>query len=317
MTFENRTWTISEAPFIPNKLHHTETIFTVGNGYMGVRATFEEGYPAELVSTLLHGVFDHAQGELVPELVNVPNPLPVIVEVDGEAFHMTHGTLHGYNRTLDLRKAMLERGVIWRNRKGTIVQITFQRFASLELEHVLAQRITVRALNRPCQVRIFASVDATQTNSGVAHFAQLKAAISEDRVSVSGQTGQSHYDVAVASTLQAGDPACKMRPADQIELQPALQAECSLEKEQMATFYKYSAIHSNRDTADPLAAAHKTLDACVARGWESLAAAHEREWDVYWQGSDVEIEGDETAQRGIRFAIYHVLIAAPRHDEHV
>src|SRR5579859_1013719 len=129
MTLETRTWEISEAPFLPNKLHHTETILTLGNGYMGIRATFEEGYPGELVSTLVHGVYDHAQGELVPELVNVPNPLPVIVEVDGEAFHMTRGTLHGYNRTLDLHTAILKRGVIWRSSHGTIVQITLERFA--------------------------------------------------------------------------------------------------------------------------------------------------------------------------------------------
>ena len=63
---DERTWQLSEAPFLPGKLHHTETIYTVGNGFMGVRATFEEGYPGELASTLVHGLFDHAEGDLVP-----------------------------------------------------------------------------------------------------------------------------------------------------------------------------------------------------------------------------------------------------------
>src|SRR5260221_3283865 len=112
MTLNERTWEISEASFALNKLHHGETILTIGNGYMGLRATFEEGYPGEIVSTLVHGVFDNAQGDLVPELVNIPNPLPVIVEVDGEAFHITRGTLYGYNRILDLREPTLQRGVL-------------------------------------------------------------------------------------------------------------------------------------------------------------------------------------------------------------
>src|SRR5947207_1481077 len=133
-----RTWQLVEAPFIPDKLHHTGTIYTVGKGYMGIRATFEEGYPGELVSTLMHGVYDHAEGELVPELVNIPNPLPVTVEVDGEPFHMQSkpmssslppapGTkLLGFRRILNLKEAILERSVVWRNSQDTIVQITFE-----------------------------------------------------------------------------------------------------------------------------------------------------------------------------------------------
>src|SRR5258707_5221247 len=102
---DERTWQISEALFLPAKLHHTETIFTVGNGFMGVRATFEEGYPGELASTLVHGLYDHADGDLVPELVNLPNPLRVVIEVDGEPFTMQTDSsapfqqILGYKRT--------------------------------------------------------------------------------------------------------------------------------------------------------------------------------------------------------------------------
>src|SRR5512135_3746520 len=94
-TPRERTWQIMERLFQPAKLHHTETIFTVGNGYMGLRGTFEEAYPNQLVSTLIHGVFDHAEGELVPELVNLPNPLPITIQVDGERFGLDQGTVLG------------------------------------------------------------------------------------------------------------------------------------------------------------------------------------------------------------------------------
>src|SRR5215813_11591942 len=122
---DERTWQVVEAPFLPGKLHHTETINTIGNGYMGVRATFEEGYPGELASTLVHRLFDHAEGDLVPELVNLPNPLSVLIEVDGETFTLqpnptaTFPPILGYKRTLDLKHATLERGVIWRTSAGT------------------------------------------------------------------------------------------------------------------------------------------------------------------------------------------------------
>ncbi len=52
-------------------------------------------------------------------------------------------------------------------------------------------------------------------------------------------------------------------------------------------------------------------------GYENLLQAHQIEWDKYWQNSDVEIEGDDESQLSIRFALYHILIAAPRQDDHV
>src|SRR5712691_7923881 len=170
-----RTWQLSEAPFLPGKLHHTETIYTIGNGYMGVRASFEEGYPGELVSTLVHGVYDHAEGELVPELINIPNALPITIEVDGEPFHMDQGLVLGYRRTLHMKDATLQRSVLWRNNAGTVVQITFERFASLELEHLLAQRVSIRALTSLCTIALTASIEGTQTNLGVKHWKSMKS----------------------------------------------------------------------------------------------------------------------------------------------
>jgi kojibiose phosphorylase len=212
----------------------------------------------------------------------------------------------------------LQRGVLWRGSQGTILQITFERFASLELEHLLAQRITVRAINRACQVTIIASIDGTQTNQGVSHWGTI-AAESEgnNRIIVSGKTAQSQLGVSVASSLQSTAPAFKPNTILYSSLQPGVRAVCTLEPEQAAICDRFTAIHSTRDAPDPLAAARQTLDAAEARGWDSLKATHIAEWASYWHDSDVEIEGDEVAQRALRFAIYHILIAAPRHDEHV
>jgi trehalose/maltose hydrolase-like predicted phosphorylase len=317
MTLRERTWEISEAPFIPNKLHHAETIYSIGNGYMGLRASFEEGYPDELVSTLVHGIFDHASGELVPELVNLPNPLPVTVFVDGEPFHLTQGKHFGYRRSLNLEKAILQRGVIWQNSQGTIVQITFERFASLELEHLLAQRITVRALNRACTITISASIDGTQTNEGVQHWGTIQAGCLDHSIYVTGRTAQSGYEVAIVSALLSDHGGATGGEPTAEDLQPKQQLVTSLEREQAVTFYKFSAIHSSRDFADPTDAATQTVESAIRRGWQALFAEHAARWADYWHDCDVEITGDELAQRAIRFAIYHVLIATPQHDEHV
>lgn len=317
---QQRTWEITESPFNPVKLYHSETIFTIGNGNMGVRGTFEEGYegqPEQMVSTLVHGLFDHARGELVPELVNLPNPLGFGISLYGEPFDLTKGRILGYRRTLDLQTAKLRREVLWRSGAGKIVQIRFERFASLETDALLVQRIQIRPLNGQCQIGISASIDGGVTNEGVNHWASLECGSpSDSTLYVRGQTAQSGYVAVVASRLVADVPGQTLSLHTQSVLpRPALRADFVLEKEQQATFYKFTAIHTSRDSADPLAAALQTLNTAQARGYDGLYAGHCAEWAKYWHDSGIEIDGDEVAQRAIRFTTYHVLIAAPRNEE--
>ena len=68
-------WTITEDSFNPKSLHHQETIFTIGNGYLSTRGAFEEGYPGARGATFIHGVFDAAP-IVVTELANAPDWLP-------------------------------------------------------------------------------------------------------------------------------------------------------------------------------------------------------------------------------------------------
>ena len=57
-----RLWNLEEFPFHPEKLSYNETLMTIGNGYLATRGSFEEGYPGESVTTMVHGIFDHASG---------------------------------------------------------------------------------------------------------------------------------------------------------------------------------------------------------------------------------------------------------------
>lgn len=311
-----RTWQLSDAPFNPFKLSHTETIYSIGNGYMGLRGTFEEGFKGELVSTLTHGIYDHLAGELVPDIVNLPNPFPFLIDIETETFNLASGKIVGFKRTLDMQTATLTREVLWRNSKGTIVKLRFERFASLADEHLLAQRIQITPLSNGCNLSVHSFLDGTQTNEGSNHWGSLTASVeSATRYALIGTTGQSGYTVSMIQALTT-DPEIDLTTV-QSEAQPGSQAEFTLEKGQTVTFTKYTALHTSREGDDHAEAAHMTLDNALIQGWDTLHAAHCTEWADYWHGSDIEIDGDEVAQRALRFTTYHVLIATPRHDEHV
>lgn len=314
---EQRLWQVLESPFNTCKLSHLETILTVGNGYMGLRGTFEEGYPGEIVSTMVHGLYNHAAGELVPDLINLPNPLPIALYADGELFSMKpdHGKILGYRRWLDLKTATLTREVMWKNSLGAVLRLRFERFASLTQDHLLAQRLSIMVLLGNPVIRVESAIDPAQSNDGIQHLGEQHDHTEGDLLWVAGTTTQSHYRVAVACThLTTGQVSWQ-------RTNPAHTARVTYESTTVTgaelSLTKLTAIHSNRDSADPLAAAKVTLQHASSRGFNALHAEHVQEWAAYWNDSDIQIDGDEVAQRGYRFCAYHLLIAAPRHDEHV
>src|SRR5690242_4865675 len=136
-------WILSEDSFDPQKSHHKETIFTIGNGYLCTRGAFEEGDPGDRRATFIHGVFDDAP-IVVTELANAPDWLPLVVYIGGERFSMRVGTVNQFQQTLDLRTGVLTRSLRWTSPGGQSADLTFERFASLAEPHLLYLRCRVR-----------------------------------------------------------------------------------------------------------------------------------------------------------------------------
>jgi trehalose/maltose hydrolase-like predicted phosphorylase len=147
-------WTLTEPEFDPAKLRARETVFTIGNGYLGTRGSFEEGYPKALPITLMNGLYDDIP-VVYTELVNCPDWLLLVVIINGEQFRLDRGEILGYERRLDLRHGVLSRwrslsereSIRWRSPIGNTVDLKFDRFASLADEQVLALRCEITPID--------------------------------------------------------------------------------------------------------------------------------------------------------------------------
>jgi len=80
---------------------------------------------------------------------------------------------------------------------------------------------------------------------------------------------------------------------------------------------KFAAIYTSRDlpAADLPAAALGAVNAIT--GWDAALAENQTAWQAEWARTDVEVDGDEEAQIALRFNLFQMLIAAPRHDDRV
>ncbi|HDD25282.1 MAG TPA: beta-phosphoglucomutase, partial [Chloroflexi bacterium] len=200
-------WIVTETDFDPARLHHRETVFTLGNGYLGIRGTFEEGYPGAWPATFIHGLYDD-----VPiahtELVNCPNWLPLLVMTAGERFRLDRGRVLRYRRQLDLRRGVLRRQVRWRSSSGHTVDLHFERFASLADPHALALRCRITPLDFAGCIQIQSGLNSYSDNQGVMHWEWLDQGGAGDSVWLHVRTRHSAIELGMAARLTvdgAGD----------------------------------------------------------------------------------------------------------------
>ncbi len=311
---DEATWTISETEFDPAHQHRQETLFTLGNGYLGTRGSLEEGYPDDQPATLIHGLFDDVPIAYT-ELANAPDWLPLAILVEGERFRLDQGQVISYRRQLDLRRGLLSRDVRWRSPAGRTVDLHFERFVSLADEHVLALQCCLTPLNFDGIIEVHAALNGYPENQGLLHWKWLDQGGNGDAIWLRMRTRRSHHELGLATRLD-------VRGAGYVPIQamgcrgyPVLKATVQARAGQPITLEKTATVFTSRDTDAPVQAARQRLSALP--DYAALRSAHQDAWAEVWADADVQIEGDPLAQLAVRYNLFQVLAAAPRHDDRV
>jgi kojibiose phosphorylase len=78
---------------------------------------------------------------------------------------------------------------------------------------------------------------------------------------------------------------------------------------------KLVSVFTSRDVADPVWAAVDQVEQIP--DWPTALKANNRAWAQEWERTDAIIEGDDEAQISVRFNLFQMLVAAPRHDDRV
>ena len=312
MTSDPSGWTIFEDSFDPSRQHYRETVFTTGNGYLCTRGALEEGYPGDHRATFIHGVFDRVP-IVVTELANAPDWLSFGVFLNGERFSLDRGTLESYQRSVDLRSGVLRREMIWRSPGGLRATIIFERFASLETEHLMVLRCQVfPEFDGTLEFRC--ALNAAVDNEGYAHWNVTAQGLRGKTAFLRTRTRASGIDLALAMRLEADRPALESAYWDAAGV-PTFVRRFSAKRGKLISAVKYVGVATSRDTQDPLTLAIDTAQAPA--NWESALHVSTQAWEKEWERTDVEITGDVEAQQAVRFSLFQLLIAAPRHDDRV
>jgi beta-phosphoglucomutase len=312
-------WTLIEPQFDPEQLHARETVFTIGNGYLGTRGSFEEGYPSALPATLLHGVYDDVP-VLYTELANCPDWLALVVIVNGDRFRLDRGDILHYERQLDLRSGILSRSVRWRSPTGNILDLRFERFASLADPHVLGLRVQITPIaldsTTPPETRyaieVQSSINGYPENQGFDHWERLDQGHTAADIWIQMRTRSTRIELGMAARMSVVGINATTQVMNTPGY-PTLTTSFDAIVGQTITVEKLVTVSTSQETPEPVTAAKTKLAELPAYGM--LLDAHQQAWNNLWQHSDIEIEGNSKAQLAVRYNLFQLLIAAsPQND---
>ncbi|GIV65670.1 MAG: kojibiose phosphorylase [Bellilinea sp.] len=310
-----RNWIVTETCFDPKSQNHAETIFTIGNGYLGTRGAHEERYPGEERTTFIHGVFDDVP-IVFTELVNAPDWLDLTLNLGGEWFSLSEGEILAYQRQLDLRNGLLSRRVEWRSPRGACWHILFERFASLTNPHLLCQRVTIKAFeDTTLEVRTTLSGDTDNLN--YKHWEWIGQGFGQNSAWLHLRTRSTGIELGAATRLSILGGQKLRQTAWDTRNAPTLVAATQLKSGDVVEIEKITAFYTSRETTDPQSAARRALESLPVSAWKGLWESHARAWQREWEACDVVIEGDDRAHLAVRFSLFQLLAAAPRQDERV
>ncbi|MFT4307579.1 MAG: glycosyl hydrolase family 65 protein [Microbacterium sp.] len=342
-------WRLIERSFSLEDVGVTETLFTVGNGYLGLRGNHPEGRFGHEQGTFINGFHEtfpihHAEqaygfAEVGQTIVNVPDAKVMRVYVDDEPLSFDLADLVEYERVLDMRDGVLRRDLVWRTPSGKHVSIRFSRMVSFEERHLAAMDVSVTVLDADAPVTISCQLvnrqDAADVYSGMpgaaarGGFDPRKAERIEERV----LQPQDHWQDGSRSVLSYRVTASGMTIAvvadHTIQTQNPYDVETLIEPDIAKNFYRVQAkagvpvtvtklvsYHTSRGvpTRELIDRCRRTLDRAEQTGLATIRR-RQRAWlDAFWERSDVRIAGHDDLQQATRWCLFQLAQATARAD---
>ena len=168
MRFPVDPWRLTETIYSNDDLGVTESLFAVGNGYLGLRGNVEEGRETYSHGTYVNGFHEtwpirHAEeaygfARVGQTIVNAPDAKLMRVYVDDEPLLLSVADIIHYERTLDFADGVLTREILWRTPSGNRVHLRSRRMVSLVQRHLAVMTLEVTVLDRAAPLAISSQI---------------------------------------------------------------------------------------------------------------------------------------------------------------
>ncbi|NLB34883.1 MAG: CBS domain-containing protein [Elusimicrobia bacterium] len=301
---------VNEDSFVFKKQNARESVFTLGNGYIGSRGIYEENPSRSNPGTFIQGLYAKS-GAQVEEIINLPNPVHLIISVEGEKFDISTMKVLEHKRTLDMKNGFLVRKTLYRDAKEREFLYQSIRFFSMARPHTGAMKVNLKLIKGKANLTSVDRLDDTVYNSGGLMLPRRRH-YNATKIS---RVGDCNYMEFETNTHNHRVGYCTHKVIDYENSSTARNGslfDFSLESGQEISFTKMFTIYTSNETSVSgiKKATTSELKDCVALGFEGLLKEHMECFSHEWEDTDIKITGSLENQQAIRFNIYHLLIAA-------
>lgn len=286
---EERLWQLHavdiQAPYAPAPM---------ANGCIGILPQKE---PFAVEHVMLNHVFDAASPHVVSRVMRGINPFCLSMKIDNKKVDTSN--ISDWQQTIDMRRAVHQTSFHTLEK----ADVSYELCALRNLPYAGLIRVTVQACkDMLLEVRSGMGIPDDYSQSLI-RYREMEADGNRMYMLESDATSRFGYR-RVASTSSFLFNGEQIKPIYD-EATRELFFSIQLKKGETFCFSLVGSVCSSRDFFDPYNEAERQVIYAVHEGEEALMQAHYRLWDELWQ-SDIRIEGDDNAQRIVRFALFNL-----------
>ncbi|WP_339323144.1 glycoside hydrolase family 65 protein [Paenibacillus sp. FSL W8-0194] len=319
-------WNIVEEDFQPHLHEISESIFSIGNGYMGQRANFEESYSGpSLQGSYMAGVYypdktrvgwwKNGYPEYFAKVLNSTNWIGIDIAVDGQPLDLASCKVTDFTRVLNMKEGTLSRAFTAEFEDGKKIRVDAIRFVSMARQEIGAIRYAVTPLNFDGILTVTPYLDGDVQNRDANYDEKFWVEVAKEfgerdaALTVKTKKLDFHLTSVMAFEVAKNGEAVKLE-TEQVEKEKYVGFRTQIEAaaNEQVVVYKYAANVTSRDhgLGQLIEAGRAALRSALEAGFETLYREQVQAWADKWRDSDIVIEGDVAAQQAIRFNIFQL-----------
>lgn len=315
MYLEVDPFKIIEKGFNKERSQVSESIFSLGNEYSGIRGFFDEEYSGDsLKGSYFNGIYEYAL-EDTPNAykgiikrthftINSVNWVKCKIQMDDEILDLNKVNFKDFYRELDMKSGLYTRTFTWITKKGNI-KITFYRLMNMIHCHECIQKISFEA-DEDVDIKLTLSLDSNVLHwNSDCYYKKDQEFINQDIYGISVKTLTTKQNVVSAMKVDASAESYKFLDKE-VEVYYLVNLKANIKQE--ITRYVVNLVDKNSDenSLKLIEEAKKKVNELFNKGFDNSLNENKKFFNDIWDASDIEINGDDKNQQGIRYCIFQL-----------
>ncbi len=319
-------WSIIENSFEKDHVTASESLFSIGNGYMGQRANFEEFYSGEtLQGSYIGGIYypdktrvgwwKNGYPEYFAKVLNAPNWIGIGIKINGQELDLHTCKVVDFYRELNMKGGWLKRSFTTSLPNGEEIKVTSTRFVSFSIKEIGAIQYSIAALNFSGDIEISPYLDASIVNQDANYdefFWKIENIYErKNEAYILSETLKTKFGVCTGMKnhfLLNGNEISPKKQSERTSKSVSHTYNLAVSEKDTVSLIKFAGYtQSMNHDVDELEKAMKlALKKASKIGFDQLLKQQKEDWAKIWHASDIEIKGDIKAQQAIRFNIFQL-----------